>query len=30
MKDIYRYFNRLASLKNADTIKRVAKVTNGM
>lgn len=30
MKDIYRYFKRLASLKNTDTIKRVAKVTNGM
>lgn len=28
--DIFRYFNRLAKLKNKDTIKRIAKVTTAM
>ncbi len=30
MKGIYRFFNRLAQLKNKDTIKRIAKVTTAM
>jgi len=28
--DIHRYFNRLATLKNKDTIQRIAKVTTAM